>query len=375
MTRRIILFGPLPPPHGGVSIYLKALVAHFRGPNVRAWTYTGPKPTDERVRFVSHRRLGTVGALLAEGRGARILDASHFHLEYPNPLLLPLWILLKRWLGFEWYKNVLDGSLPKRFPQFGPLDRWLLRRALHAVDQFVVVSEDLRRWLQEEMKVRQPVTVIPCLLPASPGETTNALSANTAESLEFYLAQSKRVCSIGVFFPSYGFSDVAAAVEELRKRTGKDIGLLLLDGGFVRDEKYREEVLWERDWITVLEKVPNAEIYQILKRSDVFVRAFADESYGISRIEALWSGTPVVATRAGETRGMLLYDFGDVDELISQLQAVLLYPVLEQPNPWAARYRQEAEENLQALAKLLGIEEKGNRGIGKEGQGKGTMVG
>ena len=36
---------------------------------------------------------------------------------------------------------------------------------------------------------------------------------------------------------------------------------------------------------------------------------------GISRIEALWCGVPVVATRAGETRGMLLYDFGDVEQL------------------------------------------------------------
>jgi glycosyltransferase involved in cell wall biosynthesis len=218
------------------------------------------------------------------------------------------------------------------------------------------VSEDLRRWLQEEMKVRQTVTVIPCLLPVPASEMVADMSSDISESLEFYLSQSKRVCSIGVFFPSYGFRDVAAAVEELRNRTGKDIGLLLLDGGFVCDEQYRDDVLWERDWITILEKVPNAEIYQILKRSDVFVRAFADESYGISRIEALWSGTPVVATRAGETRGMLLYDFGDVEQLISQLQAVLLYPVLEEPNPWAARYRREAEENLQALAKLLGIE-------------------
>ena len=125
----------------------------------------------------------------------------------------------------------------------------------------------------------------------------------------------------------------------------------------MRDESYRDEVLWERDWITVLEKVPNPEIYEILKRSDVFVRAFADESYGISRIEALWSGVPVVATRAGETRGMLLYDFGDVEQLVSHLQAVLLDPVIEELNPWPERYRREAEENLRALARVLGVSE------------------
>jgi glycosyltransferase involved in cell wall biosynthesis len=357
MSKKIILFGPLPPPYGGVAIYMKALVAHFRGLNIRVWTYTGSKPKDAKVRYVAHRRLGTLWALIAEGRRARILDASHFHLEYPNPLLLPLWLLLKRLLGFEWYKNILDGSLPKRYPQFGWLDRRLFQRAINAVDAFVVASDDLRRWLKEDLNVRQSITVIPCLLPTPASETNTSLSNGTAKSLQPYLAHAKGVCSIGVFFPSYGFRDVAEAVEELRNRTGKDIGLVLLDGGFIRDEDYRKEVLWKRDWITVLEQVPNPEIYGVLKRSDVFVRATAAEGYGISRIEALWCGIPVVATRAGETRGMLLYDFGDVEQLVNQLQAVLLYPVLEEKNPWAERYRREAEENLQSIAKLLGVEE------------------
>jgi glycogen synthase len=356
MSRRIILFGPLPPPYGGVAIYMKALVAQLRAGNVSVWTYGGAKPADKSIRFIPHRKLGTLWALIAEGRNARILDASHFHLEYPNPLLLPVWLGLKRFLHFEWYKNVLDGSLPKRYPQFGVLRRWLFHRALNAVDEFVVVSEDLRRWLKDEVKARQPITVIPCLLPALPTNGSSKLSSATEELIKPYLVHDKRVCSIGVFFPSYGFRDVAEAVEALRERTGKDIGLVLLDGSFVCDEHYREEVLFDRDWITVLEKVPNAEAYQILKQSDVFVRAFADESYGISRIEALWCGLPVIATRAGETRGMLLYDFGDVEQLISQLQAVLTYPGLEQKNPWAARYRQEAEKNLLSLARILGVD-------------------
>jgi glycosyltransferase involved in cell wall biosynthesis len=357
MSKRIILFGPLPPPYGGVAIYMKALMARLRGPNVRVWTYGGAKPNGKNIRFIAHRRLGTFWALLSEGRKARILDASHFHLEYPNLLLLPIWLLLKRLLGFEWFKNILDGSLPKRYPEFGPLQRRLFRRAVKAVDHFVVVSEDLRRWLQEEIKVQQPIAVIPCLLPTIPGDSQVKLSSATEKNIKPYLEHENRVCSIGVFFPSYGFNDVAAAVEELRERTRKDIGLLLLDGGFVCDEAYRAEVLWQRDWITVLKEVPNPEIYEILKRSEVFVRAFADESYGISRVEALWAGLPVIATRAGETRGMLLYDAGDVDQLVNQLQAVLLYPIWEERNPWAAKYRREAEENLQAIARVLEIDE------------------
>ena len=158
-------------------------------------------------------------------------------------------------------------------------------------------------------------------------------------------------------FPSYGFKHVADAVEQLRQRTGEDIGVLLLDGGFVSDESYRDKVLQEREWITVLENVPHPEVNEILKRSDVFVRAVADEGFGISRIEALWAGTPVVATDVGETRGMLLYDFGEnVEQLTSHLQSVLLHPASPEPNAWQELYRHEAEEHLQTLVKILGIE-------------------
>jgi glycosyltransferase involved in cell wall biosynthesis len=237
------------------------------------------------------------------------------------------------------------------------MQRWLFRQAIDAVDEFVVVSENLKCWLRDEISVHQPITIIPGLLPNPPRDGNAKLSSTTEALIKPYLAHDKRVCSIGVFFPSYGFKDVAEAVEELRERTRKDIGLILLDGAFVCDKSYRDEVLLERDWITVLEKVPNPEIYEILKRSDVFVRAFADESYGISRVEALWCGLPVIATRAGETRGMLLYDFGDQEQLINQLHTVLSNQVLEEENPWAARYRQEAEENLQAVARVLGIEQ------------------
>jgi glycosyltransferase involved in cell wall biosynthesis len=148
---------------------------------------------------------------------------------------------------------------------------------------------------------------------------------------------------------------VARAVEQLRKTTGEDIGLALLDGGFVTDENYRKEVLQNRDWITVIREIPNPEIYEILKRSDVFVRAFADESYGISRVEAIWCGLPVVATRAGETRGMLLYDFGNHEELVGQLKRALFEGSADN-ELWAQQYRREAEQNLHAVSKVLGLE-------------------
>lgn len=357
MSKRVILFGPLPPPYGGVSVYMSALVEHLKSCGVSVWALLGEGARREpRVRLVKHRRFGVVPALLREGRGARVLDASHFHLEYPNKFLLPLWLAAKRALGFEWYKNVHDGSLPARHRDFNPLQRFLFRRATRAVTEFVVVSDELRRWLLDEIKVSQRVSLARVPLPVPHAALDAPLSVAMQQSLASYLARPRRVCSIGVFTPEYGFAHAAAATERLRDETKDDIGLLLLDGAFARDESYRAEVLRGREaWITVLENVPNPQVYQVLKRSSAFVRAFAYESYGISRVEAIWCGLPVVATTAGETRGMLAYEFGDVDALREQLRRALYSPPRADVAAWAETFTREAEENLRAIKETLGL--------------------
>ncbi|MBA3243161.1 MAG: glycosyltransferase family 4 protein [Acidobacteria bacterium] len=356
MSRKVILLGPLPPPFGGVSVYLSFLFERLKGRVAGIWAYYGDAEYAlSGVRLFRHRRLGIVALMLREGRGARVLDATHFHLEHPHALLLPVWLVLKHLLRVRWYKNVLDGSLPARQREFTRVRRLLFRLAINSVDEFIVVSEELRRWLRDEVKVRQPIKVIPCLLPIPRRHLEATLPARMEVALMPFARRPKRVCSVGVFIPDYGFAHVAEAVERMREETAEDIGLVLLDGTFARDENYRAEVLRGRDWITVLENVPNTFVYQVLKRSDAFVRAFGPESYGISRVEATWCGLPVVATRAGETRGMLLYDFGDVDSLVRQLKTALFEPPLGEVERWAEQFRLEAEENLRALESALDL--------------------
>ena len=357
MSRKVVLLGPLPPPYGGVSVYTSFVFEHLKSRGVRAWAYFGDSAEAEPgVRRFRHRRLGLLTLAFSEGRGALILDTTHFHLEHPHPLLLPAWLVCKLVLRFRWYKNIHDGSLPARHREFTPLRRLLFRLSLRGADEFVVVSEELRSWLLRELKVRQKVTVIPPLLPIPARHLEGELPAATASALGPYLRRARRVCSVGVFIPDYGFRDAAEAVEGLRRETGADIGLVLLDGTFARDETYRREVLSGRDWITVLENVPNPQVYQVLKRSDCFVRAFGQESYGISRVEALWCGLPVVATTAGETRGMLTYEFGDAGELKRQLHRALFEPPSGEVEAWSARFRREAEANLRALREILGLD-------------------
>jgi glycogen(starch) synthase len=352
MSKKVVMLGPYPPPHGGVSIYVAALFESLRSRGLRLWTYGDREFKGAGVHFMRDKRREIVPLVLREGCGARVADCTHFLFEYPSALV-PVWVILKRLLGFEWVKIVQDGTLPARHSKFGPARRALFRLSANAATEFVVLSEELRRWLRETVGVRQNVSLIRNLFPAPYLDEEGALPSEIEEALGGFMSRAKRIASVGVFIEDYGFLHIARAVERLRRETGEDLGLVLLDGGFASDAAYREEVLRGREWITVLKNVAHPNVFTLFKRCDAFVRGTVAEGYGLSRVEAMWCGLPVVATRAGETRGMLLYDFGDVGELAPQLRLALSGAHARATADWAALYRREAEENLAAITAKL----------------------
>ncbi|MCM3873463.1 MAG: glycosyltransferase family 4 protein [Pyrinomonadaceae bacterium] len=347
MARRIVLLGPCPPPYGGVAIFTKGLFEFVRDSGVELWSeglQKGPQ-----TRPTNYRRLGLVPLLLTRGRGARIIDQYHFLLEYPNPLMVPIWIGLKLLLRFKWIKVVHDGSLPSRYQTFSPLRKFLFGLSARSVDEFVTVNDNIGQFLRDEMGVSQTVKTVNALLPIQPVEP-QALSPELESAFTRF---DKVVVSTGVFIPSYGFAPVADAVETIRRESGNNIGLVLIDGAFIRDDEYRNTVLRQREWIVELERVPHPQVLQIFRRSNVFVRGFRYEGYGLSRIEAIWCGIPVIAARGEESRGILLYDFEDTEALVAHLRKVLTDSNLKEIDHWAAVFQREAEENLERWKHIL----------------------
>lgn len=353
---RSILFGPLPPPYGGVSVFMNAICAPVIERGVHVWSYLargGYPDSAENPRYVNHRRFAHIWALFREGRHAQITDSTHFHLEYPNILLLPMWIFAKSVLRFRWIKLLHDGSLPSRYENFGPVKKWLFRAAIYNIDEFIVYSRDLESWLKQVIKFERKIAFMPLLLPLPADWGIKSVDAELTEKLERFSAHQKRVSSIGVFIPSYGFHHVAAEIEKIRRETNEDIGLLLVDAQFAENDGYRESVVKGRDWIEIATKVPHPCLNHVFSKSHVFVRAFEHESFGLSRVEALWCGTPVIATNIGETRGMLLYDCGDMDQLRHHLKEVLAGRFEIDIARWADIFQMEAQENLKNYVRAI----------------------
>src|SRR2546428_3194567 len=164
MKTKIVLLGPYPPPFGGVSIYISTLFEHLKDRGLHLWTYGDREVSGTNVRYLKDKRRDLVPLMIAEGRSARIADCTHFLVEYPSALV-PLWVILKHLLRFEWVKIVHDGSLPSRYTDFNFLRRALFRISVRSVDEFVVLNEELEVWLRHDIAVKQEVSLIKNLFP------------------------------------------------------------------------------------------------------------------------------------------------------------------------------------------------------------------
>jgi glycosyltransferase involved in cell wall biosynthesis len=348
---KIFLLGPYPPPYGGVSIYMEALKEFLKRSGFDCKIKLYPETISPEMDSVHPNFISIYNNFYKISKNDICLDSSTLFVEYPSVHAILSWFLIKLLKRFKWIKIIHDGSLPSRYQTFGLIQKSFFHLSIHYVDEFVTVSNDLSAWLSTKIKVRQKVSFIGSLLPILPDALNSSLPSQIEQSISRY---DKLICSIGVFIPTYGFEHIANAVEVIRQESRTDIGLLLIDGSFANDESYKPKVLKNRKWVIVLENVPHGQVLQILKRSDVFVRGVEFESYGLSRVEALWSGTPVVATMVGETRGMLLYNFGKEEELIEQIKKALFNPPTEDIKAWGDYFSREASDNLTAVIRLIG---------------------
>jgi glycosyltransferase involved in cell wall biosynthesis len=339
------ILGPTPPPLGGVATFVSRLCAllaergrdyHFRGFGGR----DDPRPA--------------LGEYLRHTRGMRpgdlLVDSATGYLDSGGRQAMLHWLAFRLIRRFRWLRVMHGGTTPERYTGFNPQQKLLYTRMLRSVDAFLVISPLLADWLRDDRNLRQPIHIVPSLLPPVETDLTTPLDPALAAQIA---GGDGRILSVGNFMEVYGFEQIAQAVELLRASTGRDLRLILVDGIIGREEAYRERVLRDRPWITPLEWLPPAQTFALMRASDVLIRATRSESYGLSKVEALWCSLPVIATRAGETRGMTLFDFGDVPTLAALIQQTLADPPRAQVSEWAAFYRREAEAHFAAILSVM----------------------
>jgi glycogen synthase len=309
MRMKILLIGPYPPPHGGVSVHVSGIHLQLIAAGVRC-----------RVLDTSRDRPG-LGFGIVLLRHAWQGWTLHVHTNGHN---LKSWLVA---LGCGLAGKSSGGCILTLHSGMAPgylraASTW--RRSLAAFvcslyTRVICVSDEIRSAILSLGLPAHRTEIVPACL--STERTEVALDA----SILAWIGRHQPLFSTTLFFrPEYGFDLLATAVARLRLRY-PSVGCLVMGSGEQREEaerKIHETGLEEN--VFLLGDVNHDACLALMSASDVFIRPTLEDGDSTSVREALSLGVPVVASRIG-TRppDAILFQPGDVGEMLSKIELAM----------------------------------------------------
>jgi len=183
------------------------------------------------------------------------------------------------------------GSDVKAFPAKSILHKWLVTFNLGHADAVFVTSPEIARCIRA-LSPKEPVITpfginVDTFAPSVPaaGESSGRLVIGSLKSLE----------------PIYRIDAVIRAFRQVRLgRPDRDLHLVIVGGGScARSLNDLAEHLGVREAVTFAGQVSPSDVPQWIAKMDLVVNAPSYESFGVSVLEAMACGKPVIVTGVG----------------------------------------------------------------------------
>jgi N-acetyl-alpha-D-glucosaminyl L-malate synthase BshA len=257
---------------------------------------------------------------MAEIGQSQRLDIFHVHYAVPHATAA---FLATEMIGAGAPKVVTtlhgtDTTLLGPNPQY----RAAIEHALLHSHAVTTVSESLRRQTGETFRLRKEIQVIPNFFtPAAPTKSREEMRRDLGISDEFLVVHMSNLRPV---------KRIDLLLTVIARTSNRDrIRLLVLAGGpFAPYEPLLDE-LGLRDRVIVREDAAAVENY--LPAADAGLYTSENESFGLSILETLFFGKPVVAFRIGGIPEVVgdaayLHEFGDTAAMAASLDALVDSP-------------------------------------------------
>jgi N-acetyl-alpha-D-glucosaminyl L-malate synthase BshA len=274
------------------------------------------------------------------------LDIFHVHYAVPHATAAYLAVQMLAGSGARQPKIITtlhgtDTTLLGQDPSYRPA----IEHALSHSDAITTVSESLRRETVATFQLDRSVEVIrnffvPSSRLRSRDEIRSDLGLTTNEFLVVHISNVRRLKRIDLLLQSF-----AAA------RSSRPLRLLILAGGLFAPYEALLDQLGLRERVIVKEQVRDVEEY--LNAADAGLYTSESESFGLSILETLFHGKPVVAFRVGgipevvsDGEAGFLHPFGDIEAVAKSIALLADRP--EVARAMGERGRQRAESDFTA---------------------------
>jgi len=304
--KKILLIGPRPPPHGGISVHVSGMHRRLVAAGVPC-AVLDTSCIRSRLRFAMK--------LAPYAAGGWTL---HLHTNGHNRnswLLALLCGTAGQWTGGS-VLTLHSGMMPG-YLRTGPA--WRKELAGFVCRQYsrvVCVGPDLRDAAIEVGNPSERTEVAPADL-----DTGNP-SVSLDPQISTWIERHRPLLSTTLFFrPEYGFDLFIEGLTQFRRRHPA-FGCLVMGTGeqsaqattSVREAGLENNVL-------LLGDVEHDTCLALMSRTDVFVRPTLEDGDSISVREALALGVPVVASRVGlRPPGAILFHPGDVQDMLAKVE-------------------------------------------------------
>jgi glycogen(starch) synthase len=317
---KLLLVGPYPPPHGGVSVHVAEIQRQATSQGISCRVLNTDRSAEPSPKYLPVRGAG--GFLLNLVQHARRGWTIHVHTNGHN---FKSWLValaggMAGRLGPGSLLTLHSGKLPDYLEARRPR-RWLARATCRLFNRITCVSPRLRQAVEG---LGIPAARLE-VLPAFQGLSGQPLQATLSPQFEKWFQRHHPVFSLtGSNRPEYGVELLVETMDRFRKHYPNAGCLLLGLGGEASAIRNLIEQRNLTPCVLMMGDVAHDECLHVISRSAALIRPTYTDGDSISVREALALGVPVIAsdavTRPAET---ILFETGNSDDLMKKMECIL----------------------------------------------------
>jgi len=318
---KLLLIGPFPPPHGGISVHVAEAKKQLDRAGICSRVLNLNRSAPQSDEYICVRSgielLRVLLAHVRQGWTPHLHTNGHNHKSW----LVALASGLVGQLAPVCLLTVHSGMAPAYLAKASIWQRLLAYIACRLHHRVIAVNRQISGSISSLGVPHDSLEVIPAYFSVSPPAALPA----TFKNLE---KQAGPLISTVLFYrPEYDFDLLIHALSRLRRRY-PNVQCLVMGSGEQQDEAerlIREEGMEES--VKLLGDVPHESCLALISASDLFVRATRKDGDSISVREALALGVPTVVSDVGHRPpGAILFRPGDLDDLVDRMETALAIP-------------------------------------------------
>lgn len=296
---------------------------------------TGKKNVLKKYRKWGFKALGKGFSLRKQ------LSLTHAHYVFPSGMLS---LTLKRLFGVPYVVTAHGGDIermPKKSPRIHNWTTTILQNAEHVI----AVGPLLAEQIEQEFTV--PKDKISVLSMGVNRELFKPIPKSEARAQLGLDDASFRFLFVGNVIEQKGVEELLQAFQMMKTQCNCNIELTII--GARRDEEYMKRLHpFIDDAVRFIDPLPQNELVKWFQASDTFVLPSHLEGLGLVALEALASGTPVIASEVGGLPSLLANGAGhlvpakNASELTREMQRATQVPLEEY-------YNKQAVEDILAI--------------------------